>query len=128
MAKVSPRGFTRRLSKASNVVRAVTGFLHHVADLLRQLVHVVGWLILLAGSINLLFHPHFSPSELFVPSAGSLAVLQSLLKPRYRPASTRPVRLPNEGSPGQGSRSATMRPVQTIEVPTSINQRTPTDC
>jgi len=81
VTKVTRRGLTRRLGEASNTVSALTGFLHHVANLLRQLVHVVGWLILLASAVNLLVHPHLSPPELFVPGAGSLAVLQSLVKP-----------------------------------------------
>jgi hypothetical protein len=76
--------FIRRLGEASKVVSALGAFLEHVATLLRQVVHIVGWLVLLASSVSLLFHPHFSPPALLIPGAGSLAVLQGLIKPRRR--------------------------------------------
>ena len=84
VARVAPDGFAWRMGKASSAVNAVSGFLHDLAHLLRQLVQVVGWLILLASSVRLLCQPHTSPPELFVPGVGSMAVLQSLIKPRHR--------------------------------------------
>ncbi len=53
------------MGEASDIVNVVDGFLRHIADLLRQLVHVVGWLILLTSFVSLLFHPHLSPPELY---------------------------------------------------------------
>jgi hypothetical protein len=58
--------------------------LEALANLLRQLVHVVGWVVLLDGSVNLLIDPHLSLTHLVVPGAGSLAVLQGLIKRRER--------------------------------------------
>lgn len=64
----------------SPVLSAATRFLEHVVALLRQLVHVAGWIVLLAGCAGLLISPHLSPGHLAVPGAGVLAVLQSLVK------------------------------------------------
>jgi hypothetical protein len=69
---------------AASVIKAFSGLLEQIANLLRHLVLVAGWLILLAGSIGLLVHPHLSPEHLLAPGAGALAILQSLIKPRRR--------------------------------------------
>jgi hypothetical protein len=82
MAEVAPSALERRLSKASKVLRAIGDILEDVAGLLRQLVHVAGWLVLFVGCISLLIHPRLSPEHLVVPGAGTLAVLQSLIKLR----------------------------------------------
>ena len=83
MARETSPAVIRILDEWSKVVRAVSGFLETVADLLRQLAHVVGWLVLLIGSpINMLLDPHLSIGHLIVPGVGSLAVLQGLIKPR----------------------------------------------
>jgi hypothetical protein len=72
------------MGEASSVLRAASGLLEAVASVLRQIVHVVGWLVLLVGSVNLLLDPHPSLGHLIVPGAGSLAVIQGLIKPRRR--------------------------------------------
>jgi hypothetical protein len=72
------------LGGASIVVRAVTAFLEDAAGLLRQLVHVVGWLVLLVGTAKLLIDPHVTPAHLVVPGAAALAVLQGLIRPWWR--------------------------------------------
>jgi hypothetical protein len=84
VARASTPGFVRRLVHVSNVVKAVTEFLERIAALLRQVVHVVGWLVLLVAAIKLLIHPDLSPEHFVVPGAGALAVLQSLIRPRPR--------------------------------------------
>jgi hypothetical protein len=84
VARASPPVFVRRLVHVSNMVKAVTEFLERIAALLRQVVHVVGWLVLLVAAIKLLIHPDLSPEHFVVPGAGALAVLQSLIRPRRR--------------------------------------------
>jgi hypothetical protein len=104
-AEVTPSNqssrFVKRAAELSDRVRAVTGLLEHVAGLLRQLVCVAGWLVLLWGSADIPFQPHFSPEHLAVPGAGALAVLQGLVDRRGR---NRLVLLPggeSESSPEQ---------------------------
>jgi hypothetical protein len=80
VAEDRPSAFERRLGMASKVLAAVTEFLAHVAALLRQLLHVAGWIILLAGCVELLIRPHFSPEHLVMPGAGTFAVLQSHIR------------------------------------------------
>lgn len=76
--------FVQRVAEFSDRVGAVTGLLEHLACLLRQLVHVAGWLVLLYGFADLPFQPHFSPEHLAVPGAGALAVLQGVVDRRER--------------------------------------------
>lgn len=68
--------FVRRVAEITKGVAAVTGLLERLAGLLRQAVHVVGWLVLLWGAAVLPFQGHPSPEHLVVPGAGLLAVLQ----------------------------------------------------
>jgi hypothetical protein len=84
VGEVAPSTFVRRVHKASEVIRSVTYFLEATAGLLRQLVHVVGWIVLLAGLTNLLLHPHLSLEHLVVPGAGTLAIVQNLIRCRQR--------------------------------------------
>jgi len=83
-ARASPPKFVRRLVHASNAVKTVTEFLEYLAAFLRQVVHIVGWLVLLVAMIKLLVRPDLSPEHFVVPGAGTLAVLQSLIRPRRR--------------------------------------------
>jgi len=48
----------RRVAEVSNALRAASAFLEAVADVLRQLLYVVGWLALLLGIVELLISPH----------------------------------------------------------------------
>lgn len=108
MAVAKPSAFIQRLAEASKAIVAVTGLLEDVAGLLRQLVHVVGWLILLYGSVSLLLRPHLSPEHLITPGAGALAVIQHHVRPR-RPGSRLPVigpEVPEFGADQLGSSSA----------------------
>ena len=84
MADATPSAFERRLSRASRLLSEVTTFLTHLAALLRQLVHVAGWIVLLAGCTELLISPHLTAGHLAVPGAGALAVMQSLVRPWWR--------------------------------------------
>jgi hypothetical protein len=84
VVRVTSPAVVRHLGEVSKVLAAASQLLEAIANLLRQLVQVVGWLVLLAGSINLLLDPHLSIGHLVVPGAGSLAVLQGMIKPRRR--------------------------------------------
>ena len=86
MAGPAPPVIVRRLRRASQVARAIAGFLEDIASLLRQLVHIAGWLVLLISIVNLLFHPYPSLAHLVTPGAGALAILQNLI--RHRPRQT----------------------------------------
>lgn len=79
-----PSAFTVRLIRASRVIKAVAWFCEQVADLLRQIAHIVGWVVLLVGLVKLLFDPYWSLAQLVTPGAGALAVLQGLIWPRRR--------------------------------------------
>jgi hypothetical protein len=93
VARVTPpAAIVERLAKASNALAAVTGLIEEIANLLRQLVHVAGWLLLLYSTIRLMIHPTLSPGHLVVSGAGALAVLQGLIKSR-RPMSGATVEL-----------------------------------
>jgi hypothetical protein len=46
MATVKPSAFARRLAEVSMAIVALTGLFEQVAGLLRQVVHVIGWLVL----------------------------------------------------------------------------------
>jgi hypothetical protein len=61
---------------------ALTGLVESVASLLRQLVHVVGWVVLLVGCVGMALHPHLSLGYLMTPASGVLAVLQGMIRPR----------------------------------------------
>jgi hypothetical protein len=84
VAEKAPPAIEQWLGKASTVLRTATAFLEDAAGLLRQLVHVVGWIVLLVGTAKLLIDPHVTPTHLAVPGAGALAVLQGLIKPWWR--------------------------------------------
>jgi hypothetical protein len=102
VATDTPSAFIRKLTRVCRAIAAVTSLLEHVAGLLRQLVHVVGWLVLLAGSVRLLLQPHLSPEYLIAPGAGALAVLQGLIRPQRRQDGGPLVVLP-DGMPELGS-------------------------
>ena len=74
----------RRLDDASSVVRAASNLLSEVADLVRQLLHIVGWLVLMLGVIRLMIYPHPSPEHLLAPGLAVLAVAQSAIRPGKR--------------------------------------------
>jgi hypothetical protein len=84
MAEARPSAVTRRLDEASDVLKAVSRLIENISNVLRLLVHLVGWLILLVSAIGLLVHPRLSPEHVIVPIAGALAILQSLIKPPER--------------------------------------------
>jgi hypothetical protein len=101
VAKVTWPAFSSKLASAGGVVRTVTLLLEELVGLLRQLVQLTSWLILLTSSVTLLFHPHFSAEFLAIPGAGTMAVLQGIIRPRRRPDKAKG----NE----QGRRTATRR-------------------
>jgi hypothetical protein len=107
VARAARSASMRRLGEVSKAIQAVTALLEDVAGLLRQLVHVVGWLVLLAGAVGILVHPQFSPEHLAVPGAGVLAVLQGVIKSRrqQRPSSTGS-KNDNSGQPATAADSA----------------------
>jgi hypothetical protein len=108
MVTVPPSAFIRRLAEFSKAVVAMTSFLEHVAGLLRQLVHVTGWLVVLSGSLGLMLQPHLSPEHLITPGAGVLAVLQGYIKHgRQRQPGGRPSTIPLEKMLGAGGRGGT---------------------
>lgn len=84
VARNSPPAFLQRLAHASRAIKAVTEFLEQIAGLLRQAVQVVGWAVLLVGVIKLLISPYLTLEHLVAPSAGALAILQSLVRPWRR--------------------------------------------
>lgn len=84
MARATSPPLIRRLGRASQVVKAITRFLEDISSLLRQLVQVIGWIVLLIGIANIMLHPHLPTSHLLAPGAGALAILQSLIKPWQR--------------------------------------------
>jgi hypothetical protein len=88
--------FVQRVAEISKSVAAVTGLLEHVAGLLRQAVHVVGWLVLLWGAAALPFQPHPSPEHLIVPGAGLVAVLQGVVPAWLRRHVRSTVALPSD--------------------------------
>jgi hypothetical protein len=81
LSRGTPPAFTRRLAQTGQAIDAVTGLIRHIANFLRELVYLVGWLFLLIGAVDLLIHPHLSLEHLAVPGAGALAVLQRLIEP-----------------------------------------------
>jgi hypothetical protein len=85
-ARAGPSALVRWLAKASRTIIAITRFLESVASFLRQLVQVVGWVVLLISTVGLLVHPHLSPDHLVAPGGGALAILQSLIGSRHRKA------------------------------------------
>jgi hypothetical protein len=101
-ARARPSKFIRQLVRVSHVITAVTGFLEDVASLLRQLVHIVGWLVLLISIGNLLFHPNLSPEHLLAPGAGVLAILQSLIRTRQQQAEATMISMPKDSKPDDG--------------------------
>jgi hypothetical protein len=93
------------ITGACRVLAAATGLLEDVAGLLRQFEHVVGWLVLLWGTVGLLAHPSLAVGHLAISGAGALAVVQGLVHPGRRkknsPAVSREVHQP--GSSGDAS-------------------------
>ncbi len=106
MAAFGQSGFVRRVGEIARAVAAVTGLLEQVAGLLRQAVHVAGWLVLLWGAAVLPFQAHPSPVHLIAPGAGMLAVLPGLipgwLRRRVRAAAVLPGDEPGAGAGGLG--------------------------
>jgi hypothetical protein len=88
----------RWLGSASQVVGAVSTLVGHIAGLLRQLFHVVGWLILLVSSVSLAGHPGLSVGHLIGPGAGALAVLQGYIKPLHGWRRSAPLDPPSDRS------------------------------
>jgi hypothetical protein len=72
-------GFVQRVGEIASDVAAVASLLEHVAGLLRQVFHVMGWLVLLWAAAMLPFQAHPSPVHLMAPGAGVLAVLQGMV-------------------------------------------------
>lgn len=85
MAAVGKPSFEQRLARAGKNVAAVSGLLEQVARMLRQLVHVAGWLVLLYWIGRLPFRPDLSVAHLVLtPGGGLLAVIQGIVKrPRW---------------------------------------------
>ena len=84
MPQARPPGFVLRVAEACRVVAALTDLFERVAGLLRQLVSVVGGLVLLWDAFGLLAHPSLSVAHLMVPGAGALAVIQGFIRPGRR--------------------------------------------
>jgi hypothetical protein len=82
VARVSSSKVRRRLVEAAKDADALTGLLRHIAEAMRQLVHVVGWVAILFGTVSLMLHPSVSLVHLLTPSAGALGVLQGVIKVR----------------------------------------------
>ncbi|XVQ87263.1 hypothetical protein ACQP2K_07550 [Microbispora siamensis] len=78
----SPPVLATKLDDASKVVKAATGLLTQTARLTRQLVAIVGWLVLLVATVRLLWNPSdaLSPGQFVAHGAGAAAVLQGLVK------------------------------------------------
>ena len=73
------------LDRMTSIVHATSRLLVQVAACMRQVVSVVGWLVLLVSTVSLLVDPHVSLAHLLTPGAGALAVLQSVIKARGQP-------------------------------------------
>jgi hypothetical protein len=84
VAQARPSGFVLRVAEACRVVAALTDLFERVAGLLRQLVSVVGGLVLLWDAVGLLAHPSLSVAHLMAPGAGALAVIQGFIRPGRR--------------------------------------------
>jgi hypothetical protein len=82
VADETPRQARWTLDRVARLLRATAQLLELVARNLRELVHAVGWLILLVSAVGLLFHPHLTVVHLALPGGGALAVLQSVVKRR----------------------------------------------
>ncbi|MEU8271560.1 hypothetical protein AB0B89_30915 [Sphaerisporangium sp. NPDC049002] len=81
-----------KLDDASKVVKAATGLTDQAVRLVRQLVHLAGWIVLLISTVKLVIDP---PQELAAANflghgAGAAAVLQGVVKvpARWRKAQT----------------------------------------
>jgi hypothetical protein len=123
MAEARPSAVTRRLDEASDVLKAVSRLIENISNVLRLLVHLVGWLILLVSAIGLLVHPRLSPEHVIVPIAGALAILQSLIKPPERHEGT-----DDAASPGDAPlpQTHTLAPdVSATKGPRHARSRTP---
>jgi hypothetical protein len=71
--------FRQRVVQRSKDIAALKLLLEEVAGLLRQAVHVAGWLVLLWGVAALPFQMHPSLAHLITPGTGLLAVLQGAI-------------------------------------------------
>jgi hypothetical protein len=73
--------FLQRLARAERNVAAVSVLLQQVAQMLRRLVQVFGWLVLLYWTARLPFRPDLSVAHLVLtPGGGLLAVVQGIVK------------------------------------------------
>ena len=84
MARAKPSTFIKSLTEASLMVSALTDFLEDVADCIRQVAHIAGWIVLLISVVGLLHHQDLSWNHLAAPGAGTLAILQSLIRRKRR--------------------------------------------
>jgi hypothetical protein len=86
VASTRTRRLIRKLGDVTSVAAALSAFLQQLADCLRQLAHVIGWAVLIISAIALMIHPILSPIHFLAPGAGTLAILQSMIRPqRSRP-------------------------------------------
>jgi hypothetical protein len=60
-----------------------------------------GWR-LLTSVVGLLLHPHLSPDHFVALGAGTLAILQNLIKPRQREADTTVILVNETSEPDDG--------------------------
>ena len=93
----------RRLVIASVWIYAATTLLEQVAALLRQLVHVAGWIVLLISVVGLVARPNPALVHLVVPGGGVLAVLQGLLKPGRQFSGEHPAKPHDAAVPSRGN-------------------------
>lgn len=71
-----------RVDKTRSVLSDLTGLLRALSDLLRELAAVVGWVVVLLSTCDLIVRGHISPTELIPPGGGALAALQRYVRPR----------------------------------------------
>ncbi|GII81904.1 hypothetical protein Sru01_68860 [Sphaerisporangium rufum] len=86
MARSRQQKLARRLDETATVVHAASGLLGQMSSLMRQVVMIIGWLVLLAGSVRLLVDPPpaLSPAHFLAPGAGAAAVVQGLFRTARR--------------------------------------------
>ncbi|GAA0840594.1 hypothetical protein GCM10009525_53190 [Streptosporangium amethystogenes subsp. fukuiense] len=72
----------RKLDKLSKIVKAATGLTDQMVKLVRQLVHLAGWIVLLISTARLAIDPPMtlSPTNFLAHGAGAAAVLQGVVK------------------------------------------------
>jgi hypothetical protein len=84
VASTRTQRLIRKLGDATAVASALTALLWQLAECLRQLAHLIGWAVLIVSAIILMIHPVLSPTHFLAPGAGTLAILQSIVKPPRR--------------------------------------------